>query len=150
MLLGRDALDKVFTGFGDLEQRVGSAGVGEIAREAGMVGQADDLTALDVFRLKVSGVAHATKAASSLLDDLTLALGNICVILDPDVVILGLDDTEVSSWLAKELRARLLGRIPHVPTILGTREGRHFLLAGVGWEAFAATGSILDLVETRP
>ena len=147
MLMGRSALTRVFPGFGDLEQRVGTAGVTALGRSAGVAGEGG-LTVMDVLRLGRDGDSRAVGISAELLDNLALAIGNISVVLDPAMIAVGIHDPELANWLAEELRTRLLGRIPKIPTITGPAAGRDALLAGVGLQGFAAAGSLVDLAET--
>lgn len=148
MLMGRSALIRVFPGFGDLEQRVGTAGVTALGRSAGFVTGDDKLAILDVLSLGREGHPKASEVAAEVLDYLALAIGNICAVLDPALITVGIHEPRLAAWMADELRHRLVGRIPKIPTIACPAAGQNALLAGVGLQGFAAAGSIVDLAES--
>lgn len=148
MLTGRSALSRVFPGFGDLEQRLGTAGVTALARSAGFASDGDKLTVLDVMSLSQAGNTKASETASELLDHLALAIGNICVVLAPAMITIGIHEPRLADWMANELRSRLLGRIPRIPAITWPSTGSNAMLAGAGVQGFAAAGSLVDLAES--
>jgi predicted NBD/HSP70 family sugar kinase len=117
MLTGRESLSRLFPDRGDLEQRVGSQRLEAHASALGL--PAPDRTSLPQLVARGMNSDGAARAVAAELLDLTaLALSALCVVLDPELVILGgpTDDTELTR-LAELINQRLLGRILRVPRI---------------------------------
>ncbi|MFE7117304.1 ROK family protein, partial [Streptomyces sp. NPDC057654] len=87
-LLGRESLATPWPGFGDLESRVGTAGILTRMRE-----RRDALPSgfgsEDFLRLARSGDAAATAVLAEVVDDLALTIGNAASLLNPETVVLG-------------------------------------------------------------
>lgn len=131
MLLDRSSLARLFPGFGDLESRVGSAGLTRQARERGIAAtDGRPLTAADVFDLVRSGSADARALLEETLDYVALAVANLCTVLDPELVIVGGEMGGAADLIAPGLRDRLVGRIPHVPRLVASELGDDAVVVG--------------------
>lgn len=101
-------------GFGDLESRIGSAGMLQRYR-----GQESDQGLVDAATLVAdarAGVEAATGLLDEVVDDLALAVGNASVLLDPELVVLaGGFGVAAADLLLPAVERRLQGRIPSVP-----------------------------------
>lgn len=145
MLRGPASLKRFFPGFGDLEQRVGEEGITRRASELGINGTGD-LVAAEVFLRAAQGSRPALELIEDVLDDLAFALANVCVVIDPAVVVLGGGIGAHAKQIIPGLLERLTGRIPHVPSLIGPTFGPEASLIGVGGLALTRAGSPLDLV----
>ncbi|MFC7641289.1 ROK family protein [Streptosporangium lutulentum] len=131
MLLERSSLARFFPGFGDLESRVGSAGLTRQARERGIAAPADrPLTAADVFNLVRGGSVEAGALLEETLDYVALAVANLCTVLDPELVIVGGEMGGAADLITPGLRDRLVGRIPHVPRLAASALGDDAVIVG--------------------
>ncbi|WP_053206073.1 ROK family transcriptional regulator [Jiangella muralis] len=131
MLLDRSSLARLFPGFGDLESRVGSAGLTRQARERGIAApDGRPLTAADVFDLVRSGSVEARALLEETLDHVALAVANLCTVLDPELVIVGGEMGGAADLITPGLRDRLVGRIPHVPRLAASELGDDAVIVG--------------------
>lgn len=131
MLLDRTSLARLFPGFGDLESRVGSAGLTRQARECGIAAPGGrPLTAADVFDLVRDGSVEARSLLEETLDYVALAVANLCTVLDPELVIVGGEMGGAADLITPGLRDRLVGRIPHVPRLAASELGDDAVIIG--------------------
>lgn len=131
MLLDRTSLARLFPGFGDLESRVGSAGLTRQARERDIAApDGRPLTAADVFDLVRSGSVEARALLEETLDYVALAVANLCTVLDPELVIVGGEMGGAADLITPGLRDRLVGRIPHVPRLAASELGDDAVIIG--------------------
>jgi predicted NBD/HSP70 family sugar kinase len=146
MLTDRSAMAQFFPRYGDLETRVGIDGITARARERGITGADGYMTAARVFDLADDGSQVARDLLDTILDDLAIAIGNVCVMMDPDVVVLGGGVGSHTASIIPGLQERLNGRIPHLPEFDGVSLGLDQWLIGAGTLALRQAGSPLDLV----
>lgn len=148
MLLDRSSLGRLFPGFGDLESRVGSAGLTRQARERGLAAPADrPLTAADVFDLVRTGSVEARALLEETLDYVALAVANLCTVLDPELVIVGGEMGGAADLITPGLRDRLVGRIPHVPRLAASELGDDAAVVGA---AELAARLVSDAAYVQP
>ena len=118
-MLDRSALESPWPRFGDLESRIGTAGI--LARWTGT----DDSshTGTEQFLEQVrQGEASAIRVFNEVVDDVALAIGNICVVLNPELVALGGGFGKASADLMiPAVQRRLQGRIPFEPLFVPTQ-----------------------------
>lgn len=151
MLSGTDALQRRFPRFGDLEQRMSRQTLACRAAEVGVerasgIGDPDSASLGATFALAHEGSAHAQHLLDSLLDNLTFAIANLCVVIDPEVVVLAGELGAHADAIVRAIQQRLAGRIPHVPRIIGSTCAADGPLLGVGRLAFEHAGPLLELV----
>jgi predicted NBD/HSP70 family sugar kinase len=133
LLTERGSLRRHFPHRGDLEQR---AGADRLAAEAVRLGLPDGaratlphLIGAGLGGLGVGGPAR--ELAEELLDLTALAVAGMCVVLDPELVIIGGGDDESDmAAVITGVRERLLGRILRVPRIEAAALGRDAIMIG--------------------
>lgn len=150
MLLDRSSLARLFPGFGDLESRVGSAGLTRQARERGIAApDGRPLTAADVFDLVRSGSVEARALLEETLDYVALAVANLCTVLDPELVVVGGEMGGAADLITPGLRDRLVGRIPHVPRLAASELGDDAVIAGAAELATRLVSNSAYVAATR-
>lgn len=129
LLVESSSFGRRFDEAGDLETRLSPAA---ITRQADAEGIAHDgeLTALQLIALAHDGDTRARRLADRVLDDIARALGALASILDPEYIVLGEGLDGGSEVVASALRARLEGRIQHVPEITSAALGADAALLG--------------------
>ncbi|WP_116950419.1 ROK family transcriptional regulator [Jiangella endophytica] len=150
MLLDRSSLARLFPGFGDLESRVGSAGLTRQARERGIAApDGRPLTAADVFDLVRSGSVEARALLEETLDYVALAVANLCTVLDPELVIVGGEMGGAADLITPGLRDRLVGRVPHVPRLAASELGDDAVIIGAAELAARLVSDSAYVAATR-
>lgn len=146
MMVEPASLDRLYPKTGDLDGRLGAAGVS--ARLEALTGEHLDVPTNvgKIVDRADGGDADAERIAAELLDELALTVANLCVVLDPDVLILCGRIGESADLIVPGLVERITGRIPHLPRITGPSPGADPWLVGVGIMAREARGSLVALV----
>ncbi len=113
-MMGRSSLDSPWPGFGDLESRIGAAGVLRRLDD----GQAAEPDA-DSFLERVRGGDAAARAVfDELVDDLALSIANASALLNPELVVLGGEfGRACADLMLPAIGRRVNGRIPFVPEL---------------------------------
>jgi predicted NBD/HSP70 family sugar kinase len=128
LLTARDSLRRLFPGRGDLEQQIGGPRLAARARDLGF---ADTPTLPRLIAHGLATTGPARDLADELLDLTALAVSALCVVLDPEVVILsGTHEPGVMTPLITGLTERLLGRILRVPRIEPPALGADAIMIG--------------------
>ena len=83
------------------------------------------------------GLTGETAAADDgkvreMLDLVALPIANLCLIADPEIIVIDVKDVIDENTLIQGIRNRLIGRIPNVAEITGTRLGQKATLIGIG------------------
>jgi glucokinase len=121
ILPGIQFLDNQYPGFGALESVASGKGIAEHAAKQWSrfhMNQAPPLMeAADVFQAAREGQAWAVQVVAETVDYLSLALANVIVCLDPELVILGGGIANSASMLIEPIKKRLTGVIPRIPRI---------------------------------
>lgn len=135
-LPGIQFLDNQYPGFGALEGVASGRGIVERAArrlaELGESPEPSELHAVDVFRAAQEGRPWAIETIDETVDYLSLALGNVAVCLDPELIILGGGVAGSAHMLIEPIKARLQGVIPRVPRIEESAlKGRAAILGAV-------------------
>ena len=146
-LLGRASLSSPWPGFGDLDSRVGAAGI--LSRYSDAIASADpEPHGTEEFLRRVrSGDAQAVAVFDEVVDDLSLAIGNASVLLNPELVVLGGGfGRAAADLLVPAIGRRLKGRIPYEPTLAAARLDQPELIgaAELAIDASAETASLTD------
>ncbi|MFE4423404.1 ROK family protein [Streptomyces sp. NPDC056817] len=120
LLLEHDSLDRPWPGFGDLESRIGLAGIGRRMAGAGFTVGDGELPAVgQLFEAARSGNGRAGKLVRELADDFSLLVANVAVLLSPEQIALGGETfRRGADLLLPAIEARLQGRIPAVPRLV--------------------------------
>jgi glucokinase len=131
MLPGREFLGKNYQNFGALESVASGTGIAERARIAlkseRNTEELDDLTAEDVFEAAKQKHEWACKIINETVDYLAIAIANLTVAFDPELIILGGGVTRSAEMLVEPILRRMEGTIPTLPKLvvssLGLRAG---------------------------
>lgn len=105
-LTSRESLDKYYTYGGDLEWQIS----------------------------QISAVEDqpSKRSEETLIDLISLSIGDICLVADPEIIVLDIAPTLPGQRIREGIRRRLIGRIPHMPDLAATQLGRKAPLIGVG------------------
>jgi predicted NBD/HSP70 family sugar kinase len=115
LLMEPASLAQAWPGFGDLESRLAKGGIARRFQELGS--HESPLNISDVLALARAGHEQATALVRSITDELAFMVGNISVIVSPEVVVIGGQLGRAIGELLPGVRARLTGRIPSVPQV---------------------------------
>jgi glucokinase-like ROK family protein len=134
MLPGREFLGKRFDEFGALETMASGTGIAERARQA-LKGQRDPaeldrLLAEDVFDAARQGQAWAKAVIDETVDYLAVAIANLAVSFDPDLIVLGGGVTRSADLLVEPILRRIEGTIPTLPRLVVSTLGRRAVAMG--------------------
>ncbi|MBV6465221.1 MAG: N-acetyl-D-glucosamine kinase [Anaerolineales bacterium] len=135
-LPGVQFLNRQYPGFGALESVASGRGIVERATrrlvELGDSQKSSELHAVDVFQAAQEGKPWAVETIVETVDYLSLALANVTVCLDPELIILGGGVAGSAHMLIEPIKARLQGVIPRVPRIEESAlKGRAAILGAV-------------------
>ncbi len=134
MLPGREFLGKPFAEFGALESLASGTGIAECARET-LKGQREaaeleKLLAEDVFDAARQGQAWARAVIDETVDYLSVAIANLMVSFDPELIVLGGGVTRSADMLVEPILRRMEGSIPTLPRLAISRLGRRAAVMG--------------------
>jgi glucokinase len=131
MLTGNEFLGRNFQNFGALESVASGTGIAERACIA-LKGklpkeELENLTAEEVFEAAKQKQAWATMIIKETVDYLAIAIANLAVTFDPDLIILGGGVSQSAEMLVEPILQRMEGAIPMLPKLvvsdLGLRAG---------------------------
>jgi glucokinase len=131
MLPGCEFLGKNFEDFGALESVASGTGIAERARIA-LKGkftteELENLIAEDVFEAAKQNQEWASKIINETVDYLAIAIANLAVAFDPELIILGGGVSRSAEMLVEPILHRMEGAIPMLPRLvvsnLGLRAG---------------------------
>ena len=131
MLTGQEFLGKNYQDFGALESVASGTGIAERARIA-LKGKRtaedlQDITAEDVFEAAKQRQEWAWKIINETVDYLAIAIANLAVAFDPELIILGGGVSKSADMLVEPILQRINGTIPTLPKLvvssLGLRAG---------------------------
>jgi len=131
MLTGREFLRKNYLDFGALESVASGTGIAERARIAlnnkFTAKELENLTAEDVFEAAKEKQEWAWKIINETVDYLAIAIANLQVAFDPELIILGGGVSRSAEMLVDPILRRMEGAIPTLPRLvvssLGLRAG---------------------------
>lgn len=127
-------LDRKYPGFGALESVASGRGIAEQAAKkwtrTHRGAKAPKMEASDVFEAAREGQGWAIQVVDETVDYLSLAIANVIVCLDPELVILGGGISNSASMLIEPIKKRLTGVIPRLPRIEGSKLNNHATLLG--------------------
>jgi glucokinase-like ROK family protein len=132
MVPGREFLGKDFRDFGALESVASGTGIAARARGVlkaqGAQIDPDGVTAEEVFDAARLGQAWAWSVIEETVDFLAMAIANLTVMFDPEVIILGGGVARSADMLIEPITRRINGAVPALPRLVTSRLG---LRAGV-------------------
>jgi glucokinase len=115
MIPDRDFLGKSYIDFGVLESLASATGIAERARAARPA--KGNQSSERVFEAARGGEAWACDIVAETVDYLTLAIVNLSVSFDPELIVLGGAVTPNADLLAQGISQRLQGTIPSPPRL---------------------------------
>ena len=138
LLTGRDSLRRLFPDRGELEQLIGGKRLSEEADRLGL-DLVSEATLPHLIGLGHEQGGKAGKLADELLDLTALSIAAMCVVLDPELVIIGGSTDEAGmSVMIDGVRERLVGRILRVPPLKPAALGADAIMIGAA--SLAADG----------
>jgi glucokinase len=131
MLTGHEFLGKNFQDFGALESVASGTGIAERGRIAlkgeRSAEELENLTAEDVFEAAKQRQNWACTIIDETVDYLAIAIANLAVTFDPELIILGGGVSRSADMLIEPILQRINGTIPTLPKLvvssLGLRAG---------------------------
>jgi predicted NBD/HSP70 family sugar kinase len=134
MLPGREFLGKDFSEFGALETMASGIGITERAKEV-LKSQRDpstltNLWAGDVFLAARQGQDWARIIVDETVDYLAVAVANLAVSFDPEMIVLGGSVTHAADLFIEPILQRLQGCIPLIPELVVSTLGRRAVAMG--------------------
>jgi glucokinase-like ROK family protein len=134
MLPGREFLGKNYRDFGALESVASATGIGERARKVSRsrAGKAipDNLLAEEVFVAARQGQKWALALVDETVDFLSIAIANLAVSFDPDLIVLGGSVSRSADMLVEPILTRINGAIPALPKLVVSALGPRAVVMG--------------------
>jgi len=134
MLPGREFLNKDYQDFGALECLASGTGIAGRARQALKsrrdTESLDGLLAEDVFRAAREGQKWARGLVDETVDYLAVAIANLAVSFDPEIIVLGGGVTRSADLLVEPILKRIDGCIPTLPKLVVSSLGRRAAVMG--------------------
>ncbi|HTP07974.1 MAG TPA: ROK family transcriptional regulator [Anaerolineae bacterium] len=134
MLPDRQFLGKRYEEFGVLETIASGTGIAERARQA-LKGrrkseELEQLLAEDVFDAARQGQTWAKKLIDETVDCLAVAIANLTVTFDPELIVLGGGVTRSADLLIEPILCRIDGVIPALPRLVVSSLERRAVVMG--------------------
>src|SRR5512136_2000339 len=134
MLPDREFLGKPYQEFGVLETIASGTGIAERARQA-LKGRRKPeelarLLAEDVFDAARQGQAWASRLIDETVDCLAVAIANLTVTFDPELIVLGGGVTRSADLLIEPILRRIEGTIPALPRLVVSSLERRAVVMG--------------------
>jgi glucokinase len=134
MIPGREFLGGNFTDFGALESVASGTGIAERAgnarRSQTETADIENLLSEDVFDSARKGEAWAWKIIDETVDYLAIAIADLAVSFDPELIVLGGGVTGSADLLVKPILQRIEGMIPTPPTLVTSSLGLRATVMG--------------------
>jgi len=136
-------LGKRYEGFGALEILASGTGIAKRARALlqaqGATLPTKELNSRDVFAAARQGQSWAQQVVNETVDYLSLAIANISVVLNPEMVVIGGGVAGSADLLIAPIQRRLDGVIPSMPRIVASPLGRDAAVMGAIMQVMNAT-----------
>ncbi len=134
MIPGREFLGTWHQDFGALENAASGTGIARRARQI-LKGQRspaelDCLSAEDIFEAARQGQAWAKGLIDEVVDYLAIAIANLSVSFDPELIVLGGGMTRSADLLVEPILRRIEGAIPTLPRLVVSTLGRRAAAMG--------------------
>ena len=131
---GREFLGKSFTDFGGLESVASGTAMIEKARAVlkprREVANLNHLRAEDIFESARRGEKWASSVVNEVVDYLAIAIANLSVAFDPELIVLGGSVTSFSDMLVEPILHRIEGMIPVPPKLVASNLGLRATVMG--------------------
>jgi predicted NBD/HSP70 family sugar kinase len=122
MIPGREFLGKDYRDFGSLESVASGTGIRErassIFRSQGDLASGEKLTAEQVFEAARQKQGWACRIIDETVDYLAIAISNLSVSFDPELIVLGGGVTNSADLLVEPILRRISGMIPMPPRLV--------------------------------
>jgi predicted NBD/HSP70 family sugar kinase len=115
MIPGREFLGKSFIDFGALESVASATGIVKKAREIST--STYNPSSEEIFEAAKQGKGWAQTIIDETVDYLTIAIANLAVSFDPELIVLGGAVTPYADVLAESISKRVQGTIPSLPRL---------------------------------
>jgi len=139
LLTGPASLRRLFPDRGDLEKAMGVERLVDMGMALGLP-QPQQVTLPHLISFGLRTVGPAREFADELLDLTALAVSSMCVVLDPELVIIGGSGIESEMTdVITGVHERLLGRILRVPRIEAPALGSDAVMVGAAQLALPTT-----------
>lgn len=131
---GRNFLGKKYEGFGALESLASGSGIAKRAKQS-LQGQVVDfdinnLTAEHVFQAMHRGEEWARLIIDETIDYLAIAIANVSVLFDPELIVLGGGVSRSADLLIDPVLKRIEGAVPVTPKLVASTLGRQAAVMG--------------------
>jgi len=134
MIPGREFLGKQFVDIGALETMASGSGIAERARRAlkrrRKRADLENLMTEDVFEAARQGQPWAQAVIDETVDYLAVAIANVAVSFDPELIVLGGGVTRSADLLVEPILRRMDGMIPILPKLVVSPLGRRAAAMG--------------------
>ena len=131
MIPGREFFGNNYVDFGALESVASGTGIARRARENQRdAPNSDSIFAEDVFKAARQGQDWALSIISEEVDYLAIAIANLSVSFDPELIVLGGGVSNSADLLIKPILQRLNGMIPTLPKLVASNLGLRATVMG--------------------
>jgi predicted NBD/HSP70 family sugar kinase len=131
MLPGLEYLGRRYDGFGALESLAAAPGIAARGRHLAPAGAFEgDVDAEAVFTAARAGCRWALRVVSETVDYLSLAIGNIQALLDPELIVLAGGVARSADLLIPAVLERLEGALAAPPNLVAAELGSHAVAMG--------------------
>ncbi len=134
MIPDREFLGKSFLDFGALESVSSITGIGKQSRRGAdseaLTGSAEADSGEIVFKAARQGQAWAQTVIDQAVDYLAIAIANLSVSFDPDVIVLRESATHFADVLIEPILRRMQGMIPNPPKLVVSNLGLRATVMG--------------------
>ena len=141
MIPGVEYLGKDYLEFGALETEASATGIANRARQVLKrwrdPQEVEHLLAEDVFEAAKQGQKWAQAVLDETVDFLAIAIANIMVSFDPELIVLGGGLTSFAGMLVEPILRRITGTIPTLPKLV---------VSNLGWRA-TVMGAITNVLH---
>jgi predicted NBD/HSP70 family sugar kinase len=130
MVPGREFLSQNFGDFGALESNASFTGIIRLARNHLHLSADQPLATDDIINSFKQGEPWAIKLIDEMVQYLSVAIANLTVTFDPDLIILCGDVTRFSNMLLEPILTNLVKSIPIIPKLVMSDLGRKAVAMG--------------------
>ena len=134
LLPGREFLGKDYQNFGALESMASGTGIAwrarDLLKQQPDMNVQDSLWAEDIFEAARQGQDWARSIIDETVDYLAVAIANLAVSFDPEIIILGGGVTSSADLLIEPILGRIKSSIPSMPKLVVSSLGRRAAVMG--------------------
>jgi len=134
MIPGKEFLGKSHLDFGALESVASGTGMIKHARAVLKsrrdAAELNHLLAEDIFEAAQQGEKWATSILDEVINNMAIAVANLTVSFDPELIVLGGGVTSFAHMLVKPILKRIDGAIPTLPKLVASNLGLRATVMG--------------------